>query len=88
MRFRPLGPRVVVKRKDEKTTKTGIILPDNSKEKPLEGTVMSIGDEVENIEIGETVLYGKYSGSDITIDGEDYILLMLEDVQGILDPEE
>ena len=88
MRFRPLGPRVVVKRKDEKTTKNGIIIPDNSKEKPLEGTVMSIGDEVENIKVGETVLYGKYSGSDITIDGEDYILLMTEDVQGILDPEE
>ena len=88
MRFRPLGPRVVVQRKDEKTTKTGIIIPDTSKEKPLEGIVMSIGDEVENIKVGETVLYGKYSGSDITIDGEDYILLMTEDVQGILDPEE
>lgn len=88
MRFRPLGERIVVRRTDEKTTKSGIILPDNSKEKPLEGTVMSIGDEVENIKIGETVLYGKYSGSDITIDGEDFILLMTEDVQGILDPEE
>ena len=88
MRFRPLGPRVVVKRNEDKTTKTGIIIAtDASKDKPLEGTVVSIGDEVENIKVGETVLYGKYSGNDITIDGEDYILLMTEDVQGILDPE-
>ena len=87
MRFRPLGKRVLLKRRTEQTTKTGIYIPDNSKDKPLEGTVVAISDEIENISVGETILYGKYSGSEVVIDGEDYILLLTDDIQGILDPE-
>jgi chaperonin GroES len=87
MRFRPIGERVLVKRKEEKRTKGGIIIPDTRKEKPLEGTVMAIGEEITNIKPGDTVLFGKYSGSDIVVDGEDYILLLIEDVSGVLEDE-
>ncbi len=85
MRFRPLGERVVVKRKEEKTTKSGILIPETTKEKPLEGTVVAVGEEVTNLSEGDTVLFGKYSGSDITIDGEDFILLLNEDITGVLE---
>ncbi len=86
MRFRPLGKRIVVKRKIENTNATGIIIStDTSKDKPLEGIVKAIGDEIINIKTDEVVLFGKYSGSEITVDGEVYILLMLDDVSGVLD---
>ena len=87
MRFQALGDRVLVKRKEEKTTKTGIIIPDNVKEKPLEGEVMSVGEGVEAISVGDTILFGKYSGSDIVIDGEDFIIMLKEDVVGIMKDE-
>jgi chaperonin GroES len=87
MRFRPLGERVLVKRKEEKATKTGILIPETTKEKPLEGTVVAVGEEVTNVNVGDSILFGKYSGSDIIVDGENYILLMIEDVSGVLDPE-
>lgn len=87
MRFRPIEDKLLIKRKEELQTKTGIIIPDTTKEKPLEGTVVSKSKDVDGIEVGETVLFGKYSGNDITIDGEDYILLSKDDIAGILDPE-
>jgi chaperonin GroES len=87
MRFRPLGERVLIKRKEEKTTKTGILIPETTKDKPLEGTVIAVGEEVSNIKAGDNVLFGKYSGNDIIVDGVDYILLLNEDVSGVLESE-
>jgi chaperonin GroES len=79
MNFQPLGERVLVQRIEEATTTaSGIIIPDNAKEKPQEGTVKAISNKVKEegeIALGDVVLFGKYSGVDTTIDGEDFIVL-------------
>ena len=88
MGFLPLGERVLVKRVEEKrTTASGIIIPDNAKEKPLNGTVAAISSEVkENGEIneGDTVVFAKYSGTEITIDNVEYLVMNTDDILGIL----
>lgn len=86
MRFRPLGNRVVVERKKESQTATGILLVETRKDKPLEGKALAIGEEVDTVKVGEIVQFGKYSGSDIMVDGEEYVLLSLDDVMGVIDP--
>ena len=85
MRFRPIEDKLLVKRKEETQTATGILLPE-TKDKSLEGTVIAVSNEVEGIEVGETVVFSKYSGNDIKIDGEDYLILARQDISGILDP--
>ena len=94
-KFRPLHDRVVVKRIDaEEKTKGGIIIPDTAKEKPMEGEVVSVGpgarDEkgtlvAPDVKAGDRILFGKYSGSEVKIDGDEYLILREEDVLGILD---
>ncbi|NPA03789.1 MAG: co-chaperone GroES [Epsilonproteobacteria bacterium] len=88
MNFQPLGNRVLVERVDEpEQTPSGIIIPDNAKEKPLEGNVIAIGPEVEeegHIKVGDRVVFAKYSGTDITLEGKEYLILQTDDILGIL----
>ena len=86
MKFQPLGKRVLVEREEEiKTTASGIIIPDNaSKEKPSVGKVIAVSKEVEDVKVGDTVVFAKYSGSEINIDDKKYLALNLDDVLGII----
>lgn len=85
MNFQPLGNRVLIKQAvEESTTASGIILPDSSKEKPKTGEVLAIGNGVEQIKIGDTIVFGKYAGRGITLDKEEYLILDMDDVQGII----
>jgi chaperonin GroES len=89
--FKPLGLRVLVQRVEEEAkTPSGIIIPDNAKEKPLEGKVVAISKEVEvdeNLPLkeGDKVVFAKYSGTDITIDGKEYLVLNTDDILGIIE---
>jgi len=86
--FRPLGLRILVERLEEEAkTASGIIIPDNAKEKPLEGKVIAISKEVEEdenlpINEGDIVVFAKYSGTEITVDGKEYLVLNTDDVLG------
>ena len=86
--FKPLGLRVLVERMEEEAkTASGIIIPDNAKEKPLEAKVIAISKEVkedENLPIneGDTVVFAKYSGTEITVDGKEYLVLNTDDILG------
>ncbi len=88
MNFTPLGQRVLVKRVEEEAkTASGIIIPDNAKEKPLTGKVVAISSEVEedgDIAKDDTVVFAKYSGTDITLEGDEYLVLNTDDILGIL----
>jgi len=90
MSFIPLGQRVLVKIKEEEAkTASGIIIPDNAKEKPLQAEVIAVSKELqsdEDFEVseGDTVVFAKYSGSEITIDGEEFLVLNSDDILGIL----
>ncbi len=84
MNFKPLGERVLVERLEEDTkTASGIIIPDNAKEKPLEGKILAIGSEVKDVKVGDRVVFGKYSGTEIKLEGKEYLILKLEDVLGV-----
>ena len=94
MSFRPLGDRVLVRRVEEETkTKGGIIIPDTVKEKPQEGEVVAVGagarDEdgeriAMDLVVGDKILFGKWSGTEIKIDGEDLLIMKESDVLGVL----
>jgi chaperonin GroES len=87
MNFQPLANRVLVQREEEvTTTASGIIIPDNAKEKPLEGKVLAVGPDAteEGISEGDTVVFGKYTGTEITIDGSEYLILSSDDILGLL----
>ena len=89
MKFRPLHDRVVVRRIDaEEKTKGGIIIPDTAKEKPQRGTVVAAGpgkkDEPVTVKVGDTVLYGKYSGTEIQIEGDDLLIMRESDILAIV----
>ena len=94
MKVRPLHDRLVVRRVEEKeTAKGGIIIPDTAKEKPQEGEVLAAGNGkvLENgtkvaldVKVGDKILFGKYSGTDIRIDGEDVLILREEEVLAVL----
>lgn len=85
MNFTPLGLRVLVERSVEPTTTaSGIIIPDNAKEKPLEGKVVAISKAVKErgeIAVGDTVVFGKYSGTEITMDGKEFVVLNTSEKQ-------
>jgi chaperonin GroES len=91
----PLHDRIVVRRIEEaETTRGGIIIPDSAKDKPQEGEVISVGKGKSNeegkvfpldVKAGDRVLFGKYSGTDIKIDGEDFLIMREEEVLGILE---
>jgi chaperonin GroES len=95
MKIRPLGDRVLVKPlKEEDRTKGGIIIPDTAKEKPQEGKVVAVGKgKVSDdgrlipteVKAGDKILFGKYSGSEVNIDGEEHLIMREEDVLGILE---
>jgi len=85
MNFQPLGNRVLVKRVEEATTTvSGIIIPDNAKEKPSRGEVVAVSQEVTVLKNNDQVLFGKYSGDEVTFDGEKYVVLNVEDIFGII----
>ena len=93
MGIRPLQDRVLVKRvKEEEKTKGGIIIPDTAKEKPLEGKVVAVGNgkvvdgKLRALEVkkGDLVLIGKYSGTEVKIDGEDHLILREDDILGVV----
>jgi len=96
MAFRPLGDRVLIRRiEEQEKTKGGIIIPDTAKEKPQEGEVIAVGpgarDDAGHIhavdlKAGDRILFGKWSGSEIKLDGEDLLIMKESDVLGILDP--
>ena len=95
MAFRPLGDRVLVKRVEEESkTKGGIIIPDTAKEKPQEGEVLAVGpgardDSGKRIEaevkVGDRILFGKWSGTEVKIDGDDLIIMKESDILGVVD---
>ena len=95
MTVRPLFDRVLVKRNEEPTrSKGGLFLPETSKEKPVEGTVLAIGNgrvaedgkiSPLTVQVGDRVVFGKYAGTEIKVDGEDRLILREDDILGILD---
>lgn len=94
MNIRPLHDRVIVKRvEEETTTASGIVLPGSATEKPSEGEVLAVGTgkQLDNgdiraleVKVGDKVLFGKYSGSEVKVDGEEVIVMREEDIMGIL----
>ena len=95
MKIRPLYDRIVVQRLEEKeTVRGGIIIPDSAKEKPQEGKVLAVGKgkmledgkvRPLDVQAGQRILFGKYSGNDIKFDGEEYLLMREDEVLGILE---
>jgi chaperonin GroES len=89
VKLQPLADRVVVKPEPaEEETKGGIIVPDTAKEKPQKGDVVAVGDgkkdEPMTVKQGDKVLYGKYSGTEVSIEGEDYLIMREADIYGII----
>ncbi|WP_297195310.1 co-chaperone GroES [uncultured Campylobacter sp.] len=85
MNFQPLGKRVLVKRVEEtKTTASGIIIPDNAKEKPLTGKIVAVSKELSEVKEGDTVLFAKYGGTEVKLDSDEYLVLNIDDVLGIV----
>lgn len=94
MQFLPLYDRVLIKRIEEEITESGIVLPDNAKEKPIRGKVVAVGKgkvldngEIRPLEIkvGNTVLFGKYAGTDVKLNGEDFVVMREEDILGVIE---
>jgi chaperonin GroES len=93
VKIRPLQDRIVVKRvESDTTTKGGIIIPDSAKEKPVEGTVVAVGNGKSlkdgsiremSVKVGDTVLFGKYSGTDVKLDGENHLIIREDDVLAV-----
>jgi chaperonin GroES len=89
VKIKPLADRVVVKAAEAETkTAGGIIIPDSAKEKPQKGTVVAAGpgkkDEPTTVKVGDSILYGKYSGTEITIDGTEYLIMRESDIFAIV----
>ena len=95
MKFRPLHDRVVVRRLDaEEKTAGGIIIPDTAKEKPQQGEVVAVGPGARDdngklqpldVQVGDRVLFGKWSGTEVKIDGQDLLIMKESDIMGVLD---
>ena len=95
MRFKPLHDRVVIKRVEEETkTKGGLIIPDTAKEKPMQGEVLAVGPGARNedgdlipmgVKVGDRVLFGKWSGTEVKLDGEDLLIMKESDIMGVLE---
>lgn len=95
MKFRPLHDRVMVKRTEQEAkTPGGIIIPDTAKEKPMEGEIVSVGSGARNeqgavvaldVKPGDRVLFGKWSGTEIKIEGEDFLVMKESDIMGIIE---
>jgi chaperonin GroES len=95
MKFRPLHDRIVVRRIEaEQKSAGGIIIPDTAKEKPQQGEVIAVGPGARNeqgqlvsldVQVGDTVLFGKWSGTEVKIDGEDLLIMKESDIMGVLE---
>ncbi|HKF61406.1 MAG TPA: co-chaperone GroES [Dongiaceae bacterium] len=95
MKFRPLHDRVVVRRvESEEKTAGGIIIPDTAKEKPMEGEVIAVGPGARNekgevvaldVRVGDRILFGKWSGSEVRLDGQDLLIMKESDIMGIIE---
>ncbi len=95
MKVRPLHDRILIKRIEEKeTVKGGIIIPDTAKEKPQEGEVIAVGHGKKtedgkvialDVKVGDRILFGKYSGTEIKLDGEEFLIIREEEVLGVLE---
>jgi chaperonin GroES len=93
MKIRPLQDRIVIKRLEgESVTKGGIIIPDSAKEKPIEGRVVAVGNgkvlkdgkvRPVDVKVGDVVLFGKYSGSEVKLDGEEHMLIREDDILAV-----
>lgn len=89
MKIKPLADRVVIEPKaTEEKTAGGIIIPDTTKEKPLEGVVVAVGNGTKEVtmevKVGDKVLYGKYAGTEVTVDGKEYLIMRQQDVLATL----
>jgi chaperonin GroES len=85
MNFQPLESRVLVKViEEEQKTASGIYIPDSSKEKPNRAEVKAIGQYIKSVEVGDTVVFGKYGGVEIELEGEDYLILEIKDIFGVI----
>jgi chaperonin GroES len=95
MKIRPLYDRIVVKRIDEQeTTRSGIIIPDSAQEKPQEAEVVAVGNGKRledgkvvalDVKAGDRILFGKYSGNEIRLDGEEYLIMREDDILGVIE---
>ncbi|MBE6421333.1 MAG: co-chaperone GroES [Elusimicrobiaceae bacterium] len=93
VKIKPLGDRVIVKPIERETMKGGIIIPDTAKEKPMEGEVLAVGPgkvadkgvrTEMDVKVGDRVLYGKYSGTEVKLDNETYLIIHQDEILGIL----
>ena len=95
MKIRPLHDRVVVRRmEEERTSAGGIVIPDSATEKPIQGEIIAVGNgkildsgEVRplDVKVGDRVLFGKYSGTEVKLDGEDFLVMREEDIMGVIE---
>jgi len=95
MKFRPLHDRVAVRRvEEEQKTKGGIIIPDTAQEKPMQGEVLAVGPGVRDekgelvkldVQVGDRILFGKWSGTEVKIDGDELLIMKESDIMGVLD---
>ncbi|MGX2039174.1 co-chaperone GroES [Methylocaldum sp. MU1018] len=95
MKIRPLHDRIVVKRwEEEKTSPGGIVIPDTAKEKPIKGEVVAVGNgkildngqvRALDVKVGDKVLFGKYAGTEVKIDGTEYLMLREDDIMGVFE---
>ncbi len=95
VKLRPLHDRVVVKRvAEEKTSPGGIVIPDSAAEKPMKGEILAVGEGKVlddgkrlpmDVKVGETIMFGKYSGTEVTLDGDDLVVMRESDIMAILD---
>jgi chaperonin GroES len=95
MNIRPLHDRIIVERlEEETTTASGIIIPDSAKEKPVQGSVIAVGKGKVtedgkvlplDVKVGDTVLFGKYSGTEVKIEGNEYLMMREDDVLGVVE---
>ncbi len=89
LKIRPLGDRVIIEASSaEEKTAGGLIIPDTAKEKPQQGTVVAVGpgtpDQKMTLKVGDTILYGKYSGTEISYQGQDYLIMKESDIYAII----
>lgn len=95
MKIRPLQDRIIVKRLEgEEKTKGGIIIPDSAKEKPMEGKVIAVGKgklndngerSAPDVKVGDTVLFSKYAGTEVKIDGDEHLIMREDDILGVIE---
>ena len=95
MNIRPLHDRVIVRRQaEERTTPGGIVIPDSATEKPIQGKVIAVGNgkPLDNgqvraleVKVGDRVLFGKYSGTEVKLDGQDYLVMREDDIMGVIE---